>query len=118
MTCASSEQQERRHQGLSAVVKTLIQTQIDKGIRPERIILAGFSQGSVMALEVGLRYEQRSGNHRVTYLHDAARQNKSAMPFALPIFMGHGTADPMIPIMRAATSQETLIRLAYDIDSA
>jgi phospholipase/carboxylesterase len=29
--------------------------------------------------------------------------------------MAHGTADPMIPIMRAATSRENLIRLGYDV---
>ena len=101
-------------------IKALLQAQIDTGIPPERIILAGFSQGGVMALEVGLRYEQRIAGIIAlsTYLHDAAttERERTDANLALPIFMGHGTADPMIPIMRAATSRENLIRLAYDIE--
>ena len=101
-------------------IKALLQAQIDTGIPPERIMLAGFSQGGVMALEVGLRYEQRIAGIIAlsTYLHDAAttERERTDANLALPIFMGHGTADPMIPIMRAATSRENLIRLAYDIE--
>ena len=101
-------------------IKALLQAQIDQGIPPERIMLAGFSQGGVMALEVGLRYEQRIAGIIAlsTYLHDAAttERERTDANLALPIFMGHGTADPMIPIMRAATSRENLIRLAYDIE--
>ena len=96
-------------------------SQIDLGIPPERIMLAGFSQGGVMALEVGLRYEQRIAGIialSTCLPHDAAttEQERTDANLALPIFMGHGTADPMIPIMRAATSRENLIRLAYDIE--
>ena len=101
-------------------IKALLQAQIDTGIPAERIMLAGFSQGGVMALEVGLRYEQRIAGIIAlsTYLHDAAttERERTDANLALPIFMGHGTADPMIPIMRAATSRENLIRLAYDIE--
>ena len=101
-------------------IKALLQAQIDTGIPTERIMLAGFSQGGVMALEVGLRYEQRIAGIIAlsTYLHDAAttERERTDANLALPIFMGHGTADPMIPIMRAATSRENLIRLAYDIE--
>ena len=101
-------------------IKALLQAQINTGIPPERIMLAGFSQGGVMALEVGLRYEQRIAGIIAlsTYLHDAAttERERTDANLALPIFMGHGTADPMIPIMRAATSRENLIRLAYDIE--
>ena len=104
----------------SLSIKALLQAQIDTGIPPERIMLAGFSQGGVMALEVGLRYEQRIAGIIAlsTYLHDAAttERERTDANLALPIFMGHGTADPMIPIMRAATSRENLIRLAYDIE--
>ena len=51
-----------------------------------------------MALEVGLRYEQRIAGIIAlsTYLHDAAmtEQERTDANLALPIFMGHGTADP------------------------
>src|SRR3990167_9269603 len=33
--------------------------EIGRGMRPERIVFAGFSQGGVIALEAGLRYPQR-----------------------------------------------------------
>ena len=34
---------------------------------------------------------------------------------AIPIMMAHGTQDPMIPVMRAATSRENLVRMGYDV---
>ena len=52
-----------------------------------------------------------------TYLHDpqTAEAERHDENLALPIFMGHGQGDPMIPIMRAATARENLIRLGYDV---
>ncbi|MDB9880382.1 carboxylesterase, partial [Pseudomonadales bacterium] len=33
----------------------------------------------------------------------------------IPILMIHGTQDPMIPVMQAATSRENLKRLGYEV---
>ena len=48
-----------------------------------------------------------------SYVRSIERLNDANL--AIPIMMAHGTQDPMIPIMRAATSRENLVRLGYDV---
>ena len=97
----------------------LIASEEERGIPPHRIILAGFSQGGVIALHTALRQDVRLCGVIAlsTYLYDAAasEQDMNDANLALPILMAHGKFDPMIPIMRAATSRENLIRMGYDV---
>ena len=103
----------------SGQVRAFIEREMERGIPSERIVLAGFSQGGVIALHTGLRFEHRLAGILAlsTYLHDfmATSAEMHDANLALPILMAHGTQDPMIPIMRAATSRENLIRLGYDV---
>lgn len=103
----------------SAQLGEFIEHEISRGIPSEAILLAGFSQGGVIALHTGTRYPKRLAGILAisTYLYDAAgtEAEMSDANLALPILMAHGTYDPMIPIMRAATSRENLIRLGYDM---
>lgn len=103
----------------AAEVRKFMDAEIARGIPTERIVLAGFSQGGVIALHVGLRYPSRLAGIVAlsTYLHDIARTERERHDanLALPILMVHGTHDPMIPVMRAATSRENLMRLGYDV---
>lgn len=96
-----------------------IEYEIARGIPAHRILLAGFSQGGVIALHAALRFDQRLCGVLAlsTYLHDfsATEAERTDANLAIPIMMAHGTQDPMIPIMRAATSRENLIRLGYDV---
>jgi phospholipase/carboxylesterase len=100
-------------------IRTFIEKEIDRGVPAHRILLAGFSQGGVIALHTGLRFEQRLAGILAmsTYLHDIStvEQERTDANLAIPIMMAHGTQDPMIPIMRAATARENLIRLGYDV---
>ncbi len=100
-------------------IRKFIDSEVAKGIPTERIVLAGFSQGGVIALHTGLRLERRLAGIVAlsTYLYDVDRteQEKQDANLAIPILMAHGTHDPMIPVMRAATSRENLIRLGYDV---
>ena len=52
-----------------------------------------------------------------TYLYDATTTEieQSDANLAIPIMLAHGQYDAMIPVMRAATSRENLIRLGYDV---
>ena len=100
-------------------IRDFIEREIARGIGSERIILAGFSQGGVIALHTGLRFTSRLAGIMAlsTYLDDfrATERERTDANLAIPILMAHGTHDPMIPIMRAATSRENLIRLGYDV---
>jgi phospholipase/carboxylesterase len=100
-------------------IEMFINREIERGVQSHRILLAGFSQGGVIALQVALRFETRLAGVLAlsTYLYDYTRteQERTDANLAIPIMMAHGTMDPMISIMRAATSRENLIRLGYDV---
>ncbi len=100
-------------------VSAFIQRETEREIPPERILLAGFSQGGVIALHTGTRHHQRLAGMVAlsTYLYDFSRTEAEMHDanLAAPILMAHGTHDQMIPVMRAATSRENLIRLGYDV---
>ena len=101
-------------------IAALVAREVARGVPPRRITLAGFSQGGVIALALGLRHPDRLAGIMAlsTYLHD--HENFTAdVSFAsidVPIFMAHGVADAMIPITRAITSREALLRHGYQIE--
>jgi phospholipase/carboxylesterase len=103
----------------SEQIRAFIHREIERGIPSEKIVVAGFSQGGVIALYTGLRFETRIAGILAlsTYLYDvvATERERTDANLAIPIMMAHGTYDPMIPVMRAATSRENLIRLGYDV---
>ena len=100
-------------------IAAFIEREKQRGIDYHRILLAGFSQGGVVALQTALRYPVRLAGVLAlsTYLFDlrSTEQERTDANLAIPILMAHGTADPMIPIMRAAISRDNLIRLGYDV---
>jgi phospholipase/carboxylesterase len=103
----------------AAAIAALVQREVDSGTPSEDIVLAGFSQGGVIALQLGLSHRQklRGIMGLSTYLHDHERVAERA-DFAnvdTPIFLAHGLSDPMIPITRAITSREALLSLNYQV---
>lgn len=104
----------------AAAIRDIVETEIAAGITSDRITLAGFSQGGVIALELGLSYaKQLAGIMALsTYLHDH-EQVTDRIGLAnvdTPIFMAHGLSDPMIPITRAITSRQALLDLNYNVE--
>jgi phospholipase/carboxylesterase len=102
-----------------SAVAELVQREVDNGTPSENIVLAGFSQGGVIALQLGLSHRQKLKGIMglSTYLHDHERIAER-LDFAnvdTPIFLAHGLSDPMIPITRAITSRETLLGLNYQV---
>ena len=85
-----------------AWIQALIDHEVANGIQAERIVLAGFSQGGVVALHSGLRYPKRLAGIMAlsTYLPYASQLLKQYNPeqTGLPIFAAHGKFDPVIPI--------------------
>ncbi len=103
----------------AAAVQQLIEKENTRGIPTPAITLAGFSQGGVIALQLGLRSEERLAGIMAlsTYVHDHEHLSEevSFASIDVPIFMAHGRADPMIPIARAVTSREAMAALNYQI---
>ena len=102
------------------LVSLLVAREIERGIEPGSIVLAGFSQGGVIALHLGLRHPKKLGGILAlsTYLHDPdhLRDELSLANAETPVFMAHGVQDPMIPIARAVGTRDTLQQLGYPIE--
>jgi phospholipase/carboxylesterase len=101
-------------------VARLVDREIERGIPAARVVLAGFSQGGAIALHLGLRESRRLGGILAlsTYLPLAATlpSERSAAGEGLPIFLAHGSADPVIPIELAEASRRTLEQGGYAVE--
>ena len=101
-------------------IEALIAREKARGIPASRIILAGFSQGCAMALQTGLRHaEPLAGLMCLSgYLPLADKTASERAPASMqtPIFMAHGTADPVVSIDRAQQSRDLLTSMGYQVE--
>jgi len=101
------------------LLEQIISDEARRGFKPENIVLAGFSQGGVIALQTALRYPQRLAGIMAlsTYVPIAASlaAERSEANQGLPIFMAHGQFDDLIPLERAKRSRELLEKLGYAV---
>ena len=101
-------------------VERLIAHEIERGIAPQHIVLAGFSQGGNVALNCALRYPEPLAG---TLILSAYLGLKNLLPaeaskanHALPIFMAHGTQDDIVPYAFASNSRDTLQQIGYAVE--
>jgi phospholipase/carboxylesterase len=103
-----------------ARVEELIEREKARGVPAARLVLAGFSQGGAIALHTGLRHRERLAGIMAlsTYLPVASTLAAEATPAnrAVPIFMGHGRGDALIPIERAMMSRQQLEAAGYAVE--
>lgn len=103
----------------AALVEQLIEREKQAGIAADHILLAGFSQGGVIALHLGLRYpEQLAGIVALSsYLPTLAQLDSEASSVAkqLPIFMAHGILDSIIDVEAGKAVYDSLHRQGYNI---
>jgi phospholipase/carboxylesterase len=100
-------------------IAELIDRERERGVAAERIVVMGFSQGCAMALMTALRYPHRLGGAvgLSGYLPLAAltTAERSAANADLPVFMAHGTQDPIVPHARGAASRDALRALGHEV---
>lgn len=103
-----------------ALVEALIEREKTRGVASARIVLAGFSQGGAIALYTGLRHAQRLAGVIAlsTYLVAADRlaTEASTANRELPIFMAHGTADPIVRYAWGEASWRTLEAAGHPVE--
>lgn len=96
-----------------------LEREIASGIPPERIVIAGFSQGGAIALQTGLRYPKRLAGILAlsTYLPLRATVQAEANPATrdVPILMCHGSRDGIVPQQLAEMSRDILTSLGYSV---
>jgi phospholipase/carboxylesterase len=103
-----------------AAVEAMIAHEKARGIPADRIVLAGFSQGGAVALYAGLRHRERLAGIVAlsTYLIDAPALAAEAAPASrdVPIFMAHGTFDPVVRIAWAEQSRQALVDAGWHVE--
>jgi phospholipase/carboxylesterase len=103
-----------------AAVGELLEAEIVRGVAPERIVLAGFSQGGAIVLHAGLTYTRRLGGILAlsTYLAlpEALAAELREVNRTTSIFMGHGSDDPVAPFALAELSRDRLIALGCKVE--
>ncbi|MEO8346627.1 MAG: alpha/beta fold hydrolase [Betaproteobacteria bacterium] len=103
-----------------AQIEALIAREVQRGIAARRIVLAGFSQGGAMALYAGLRHPARLAGIVAlsTYVIDGPGLATEAAPANrdVPIFMAHGTQDPVVHFAWAEMSRQALLAGGWKVD--
>ncbi len=104
----------------AAAVTRLIDREIERGLTASQIVLAGFSQGGAIALHTALREPRSLAGVLAlsTYLPlgDSLAAERSAASAGVPIFMAHGSGDPLLPLALGEGSRRTLEGLGYSVD--
>jgi phospholipase/carboxylesterase len=103
-----------------AEVEALIAREKSRGLAASRIVLAGFSQGGAIALYTAIRHQERLAGVIAlsTYLVNADRlaEEATAANRNLPIFMAHGTADPVVRFEWGDASRRALVASGYRVE--
>ena len=103
-----------------AQLEALVAREKARGIPDSRIVLAGFSQGGAIALYTALRHPARLAGIVAlsTYLIDGAAlaQEASSANRDVPIFMGHGTHDPVVRLAWAEASRKVLVDAGLPVE--
>lgn len=99
-------------------IAAFIEREIKRGIKSERIIIAGFSQGGAVAYQLALSYPKKLGGLIALSSYLATNEtidyhlnNKS-----LPIFIGHGVDDNIVPEELGKKAFELLNEKKYKVN--
>ena len=103
-----------------AAIEALIAREVARGMPAARIVLSGFSQGCAMTLLAGLRHPERlaglAGMSGYLPLAASTAAERAPANQALPIFLAHGTHDPVVPFQGGIAARDTLQALGHPVD--
>lgn len=96
----------------------LIDREIEQGVRPENIVIAGFSQGGAVAYHAALSYHQRLAGLLAlsTYLATNDDIIYSTVNQEMPILIEHGTHDPVVPCILGEQAAQLLTQKGYPVE--
>jgi phospholipase/carboxylesterase len=101
-------------------IEALIRRENERGIATNRIALAGFSQGGAMALYSGTRYPEKLAGimglscYMLLESHLAAERTTANQ--TTPIFLGHGTEDPVVSPTLGEHTRQLLEAAGYAVE--
>ncbi|AVQ00152.1 carboxylesterase [Ahniella affigens] len=100
-------------------VQALLERETTRGIPPARQFLAGFSQGGAITLALTVRRNETLAGAIAlsTYLPIAGSlpAELGSAARGIPVFMGHGAMDPVVPQGLGLMSRGTLTQLGFPL---
>ena len=101
-------------------VNDLLDDQLERGVPAANLILAGFSQGGAIALRCGLARRPALAGIMVlsAYLLQAEQLGDwaAAEASSVPVFMGHGSQDPIVPPQLGKDSADRLQAAGHAVE--
>jgi len=101
-------------------VGALIRRENQRGIATSRIVLGGFSQGGAISLFSGPRYPEKlagiMGLSCYMLLEDALPTERTRANYQTPIFLAHGTQDPVVDVRRGTEAKQLLEAGGYPVE--
>lgn len=82
------------------------------GVRPERLVIGGFSQGAMLTTDVALTEDVRPAGLAVlsgTLLSEERWRAAASRAEGLPVFQSHGRHDPILPYAGAEALRDLLV---------
>ncbi|MBB3107404.1 phospholipase/carboxylesterase [Psychrobacter luti] len=101
----------------SQQIHDLIAREIERGVKPAHIVIAGFSQGGAVAYHVALSYPQRLAGLMAlsTYLATNDNIDYNEANKDMPILIEHGTHDPVVPAILGEQAKRLLSEEGYNV---
>ncbi len=114
-----SRQDEAGIRASDAAIRALIARENERGVGTGRIVLAGFSQGGAIALFTGLRYPETLagiiGLSCYPVLASTLDVERHAANQKTPIFLAHGSFDPMVDVALGQEGRKLLEARGYNV---
>ena len=102
----------------SAFLESLISREIERGIEARKIVIAGFSQGGAVAINTALQTQHDIAGLMAlsTYIAIPDSIEGAVSRKDLPIFMAHGSFDPVLRLEWGRESVEQLKSVGYSVE--
>ena len=101
-------------------IEALLKREQQRGVSADRIVLAGFSQGGAIALQTGLAYPQKlagiMGLSCYLPLQDGFEKTCSQENRTTPVFLAHGSMDPVLPQALGENARDFLVQQGYQVE--
>lgn len=102
-----------------AQIGQLIAREAERNIPIKNLVLAGFSQGGAVALHTGLRYPERLAGVMALSCYlpcaDSFAAEAASANSQTPLFIAHGTQDPVVPYAMGKNSRDLLLKSGYAV---
>jgi phospholipase/carboxylesterase len=86
---------------------------------PTKFLLGGFSQGAMLATDVGLRLDEAPAGLIIwsgTLVSEGEWRKRAPARRGLSVFQSHGAQDPLLPFQRAMALRDLLVEAGLEVE--